>query len=136
MPAACKLLVDLLVARTAISCGHLRADHEAVVLFLFLTLRGLVAIEARDSLGCVPAHLVFVHDRILLPQVTLRAFSGGPYEGGAGLVHFDAGSSMLNQECAKNEREGNHDGHKYGTERHGSSANGEVEATDPLVTKE
>ena len=134
MPAARKLLVDLLVTGAAIPGGHLRGDDEAVVLFLFLSLRGLVAIEARDSLGGVLAHLVFMHDRILLSQVTFGAFSSSADERSVWLVHFHARPGSLDQEGAQNKSEGNHDGHKYGTERHGSSPNGEAEATDRLGT--
>src|SRR5579859_4569874 len=116
MPAVGKLLVDLLVARAAVSSSHLRADDEAVVFFLLLALRGLMAIQARHSLGGVLAHLIFMHDGILLPQMAFGAFPGSANERSAWLVHLAARPCMLDEKGAKNERERNDNGYKNATE--------------------
>lgn len=82
MAAAHKLLINLLVAGPAIPRGHLRSNCEAVVLFLLLGLRRLVAIETGHARGGMLAHFVFVNHGVLLTRVALGALAGGPHEVG------------------------------------------------------
>src|SRR5262249_13271687 len=118
VPAARKLLVDLLVTGTAISCGHVRGDYNTVVFLLFLALLRLVTVEARNALCCVFAHFVFVDNRVLLPRMAFGAFTAGPNERSVWLVKLGSRACTLDHKSAHNQREGNHDSDKDVAKRH------------------
>src|SRR6266480_3845547 len=89
MPAAQKLLVDLLVAAAAIARRQSRiGNQESVMIFPVLPRRRLVALQAVDAFLCVLAHLIFMNHRILQPRVTLRTLSRGPHKGSTRLFGF------------------------------------------------
>src|SRR5215472_1907892 len=73
-----ELLVDGLVTAPAIPRREACHDREAMMVLPLLPSGRLVAVEAGDALPCVPAHLVFVHDRVLLRGVALGALAGRP----------------------------------------------------------
>jgi hypothetical protein len=73
--AAQKFLVDLLVAAPAIPRRHVFCDHEAVMILLFLSRRGLVTIEAIHVIASVHAQLVLVNHRVSLVVVALGALA-------------------------------------------------------------
>jgi len=102
VPASHELLVDLLVANTAIRRGDVCRNLKAVVIdFVFLLpLLRLVAIEAAHSLRRVFAHFEFVHDRILLSRMALRALARRFYEFRVRLIHFRARPRALHQQGA------------------------------------
>jgi hypothetical protein len=62
VPAAQELLVDAFVAASAIAGGQSGCDHEAVVVFLFLSLGRLMAVDAVHPFPRMYAHFVFVDD--------------------------------------------------------------------------
>src|SRR2546423_815863 len=66
----------------------------------------------------VTAHLVLVHDRVLLSAVTLGALARGAHERGARLVGLDARSLTVDEEGPHDQREPDDDGDEHGTERH------------------
>ena len=119
MPAARVLVVDLRVARFAIARRNLRGNHEAVVFFFLLALRGLMAIEAAHAVGRVFAHLIFVNHGVLLVQVAFRAFSGGAHELRVGLLHLNGRPGALNQECSKYQRKRDNERNENITKGHG-----------------
>ena len=68
MTASQKLLVNLLVAASAVARSQpVSADDKTVMLFFLLSGGGLVAFQAVHALLGVLAHLVFVDDRLLGP---------------------------------------------------------------------
>ncbi len=89
MAAVQKLLINLLVTTAAVAGREAyRSDYEAVVIFLVLPGRRLVTIQAIHAFLRVPAHFVFVDDRVLSARMTLGAFSRGPHQFAAGLPTF------------------------------------------------
>ena len=98
MPAMEELLVDPFVTAPAISSGELGGDDESVMIFLFLSGRGLVALKAIDTLFGVRAHLVFVDDRVLRAGVALGALSGGADEIRRGLLGIEFRSGAIDKE--------------------------------------
>src|SRR5579859_1591452 len=118
MAAAEELLVDAFVAAAAISRGELGGDDEAVVVFLVLSGRGLVALKAVDAFAGVRAHLVFVHDGVLGALVALGAFSGGADQSGRGLFGFHLGTGAIEEKRSKDQREGDDEGEEDRTKRH------------------
>src|SRR5690349_8944379 len=80
MTAAQELLVDRLVAASAISRRQLRRDREAVMLPLLLRRGGLVTVETTDPARRMAAHLIFVHHGICDLRVTFGAFARGADE--------------------------------------------------------
>ena len=118
MAAVQKLLIDGLVTASAISGRQLRRDHETVMIFLFLASRGLVTVETVDAFAGVGAHLVFVDDGILRTGVTLGTFPGGTDKVRVGLLGFDLGTCAVQQESSEDQRKGDDDRQKDGTERH------------------
>jgi hypothetical protein len=113
-----ELLVNAFVAGAAISGGELGRDGEAVMVLFFLVGGGLVAVEAVDALGCVPAHFVFVDDGVLRAGVTFGAFAGSTDESGARLLAFDLGPGSLNQKGCDDEGEGNDHCDEHGSKGH------------------
>ena len=118
MAAVQKLLIDGLVAASAISGSQFGGDHEAVMIFLFLSGRRLVAVEAVHAFAGVGAHLVFVDDGILRTGVTLGAFSGGAHKVRVGLLGFDLGPCAIQQESGEDQSKGDDDRQKDGSKRH------------------
>lgn len=106
MAAACKFLVDLFVARPAIARSDQGGNDEALVIFLLLALRGLVAVEAGNAFSGVLAHFKFMNDGILLVRMAFRAFASGLDELCVGLVYLDAWASPLDEEGSQHEAEG------------------------------
>ena len=112
MAAVQELLIDGLVTASAISGRQLGRDHEAVMVFLFLSGRGLVTVEAVHAFAGVRAHLVFVDDGILRPGVTLGTFPGGAHKVRVGLLGFDLGPCAVQQESSEDQGKGNDDRQK------------------------
>ena len=101
MPTARELLVYLLMTAPAIRGGQANTrDHKPVMIFLVLSRRGLVALQAVDAFLCVLAHFVLMHDRILQARVTLRALARRSHEVGSGLLGLDFGPRPVNEETA------------------------------------
>ncbi len=121
MAAVQKFLVDLLVAHAAIACCKVSRNNEAVVLFLLLILSGLVTIEAVHAFLGMLAHFIFVHHRVLLPNVALGTFAGGANELCGRLFSLNLGSSAIDEKCTKNKSKGYYDGDEHRSKGHASS---------------
>lgn len=81
MTAAGELLINLLMAVAAVGGGEVTfGNDEAVMFFLFLRRRSLMAVETTHALLGVRAHFIFVHDRILGAGVTFGALARGADE--------------------------------------------------------
>ncbi len=73
-----KFLIDLFVASAAVAGGDVACgDDEAVVVFGFLSSRGLMAVEAVYAALGVLAHFVFVNDGVLGARMAVGALAGG-----------------------------------------------------------
>src|SRR5262245_52118620 len=68
-----ELLILRLMTTAAVGGRHVLRNHETVMFDVGLILRGLMALQAANALGGVGAHLVFVNDRVMPRDVTLRA---------------------------------------------------------------
>ena len=86
MAAPQVFLVDRLVTAPAIPGCQLRRNDEAVMVFLRLAVRWLMAVQAVDALLRVTAQLVLVDDRVLLLAVALGTLAGRPHECGRRLI--------------------------------------------------
>lgn len=75
VPAAEELLVDLLMAGSAVGRRDRRIDYESIVVLALLALDDLVTFQAVDLPLSVGAHLVLVNNRVLQIPVALRAFA-------------------------------------------------------------
>ena len=74
MAAAQELLIDSLVAASAIARRQLGRKDEAVMFLLLLIFRRLMAIETSDTAACMGAQLKFMHHGILQLRVAFRTF--------------------------------------------------------------
>jgi hypothetical protein len=72
-----------------------------------------MTIEAVDTFLRMHAHLVLMHNRVLLLQVTLGAFARRPNECGRGLPGFLAGPRPVDEEGADDQAERDHNGHEH-----------------------
>jgi hypothetical protein len=118
MAAVEKFLIDRFVTAPAVAGRQLRRDGETVVFHPGLRGGRLVAVETIDTLLRVPAHLVLVDDRILLPRVALRAFAGRAHECRRRLVRFHPRSRPVDQEGADNQAERDDDRDEDRSKRH------------------
>ena len=103
VPAAQVLLVDALMACTAVSGGEMRADDKAVVIGLFLSGGGLMAIEAVDALSGVGGHLVLMDDGVLKPGMALGALAGGADEICCRLLDLYLWTRTVDQKCREDQ---------------------------------
>ena len=106
------------VAAAAITSGEQGRDREPVMVLPLLSFCGLMTVEAIDALLRVSAHLILVHDRVLLLCVAFGALPSRAYELGRGLSRLDSRSRPVDQKGAHNEREGDDDSDEHGSERH------------------
>ena len=114
-----KFLIDLFVASTAIAGRDVaRGDDETIVVFGFLSLGGLVAVEAVDAALGVLAHFVFVNDGVLGARVAVGALASGADELGARLFGFRFGARAINEEGSDNHRESDGDSDEDVTKGH------------------
>ena len=97
VPAAQEFLVDAFVARAAVSCGEMGADHKAVMIHLLLVRGRRVAVQAVHALLCVRGHLVLMHHRKLKTRMALRALTRSANEIGGGLLGFNVGASPVDE---------------------------------------
>jgi hypothetical protein len=112
------LLILAFVTTATIPRRHLRCDRKSVVFLALLIRCGLMAVEARHALFSVAAHFVFMHDRILLAQVTFGAFSSGPYERRVWLISFDCRTPPIDHEGSDNQRKSDYDCDEDRAKRH------------------
>jgi hypothetical protein len=118
MAAAQELLINTFMATPAVARGQLGRDHEAVMVLLLLSGRGLMTLQAVDALASVQAHFIFVDDGILGASVALGAFAGSSNQIGTGLLGFYFRSRTIDQECGQDERESNYDCDEHRAKRH------------------
>jgi len=85
------------------------ADHKAVMIDLLLARSRLMTVEAVHALLCVGGHLVFVHNGILEPRMTLGALSRRPNEVRSGLRRLYARTLSVDKKCGHNQRKRNDD---------------------------
>src|SRR5215469_2515160 len=78
MTAMQKLLVNDLVATAAIARGEFARNDKAVVIFLFLSARGLVAVQAIHAFARMQAHLVFMDYGILCARMAFGTLPSCP----------------------------------------------------------
>src|SRR5215469_12300686 len=90
------------------------------MIFLFLPGCRLMAVQAIYTLAGVHAHLILMHDRILGPQVTFRAFPRSSDQGWGRFLGFDPWSCAIDEQCTQNQSEGNHYRNEDGAKRHAS----------------
>src|SRR5579859_4543434 len=86
VPAAHKLLVNLLMASPAIARRQLGGNHEPVMVLAGLAFRRLMTFQAVDALLGMHAQLVLMHHGILLIRVALGTFARSPDQGRTGLL--------------------------------------------------
>src|ERR1041385_1585824 len=108
MTAAQKLLINVFMTRTAISCGQLFRNDEALMVGLFLSCNRLMAIQTIHPLPRVLAHLVLVNDRVLSSEMAFRTFPACPNQICRRLFGFDFWSRAVNEKCGQHESKGNH----------------------------
>jgi hypothetical protein len=113
--AAKKLLIDALMAGTAIAGGQMSADRESMMIDLLLIRSRLVAVEAIDALPGMSGHLVFVHHRVLKTRMTFSALSRSPDEVGGWLRRLYGRARSIHKKAAHNERKRDHDRQEHGT---------------------
>jgi hypothetical protein len=123
MPAAQELLINVLVATTAVASRQFGGNYESVMVFLLLPSSWLVAVQAIYTVSRVHAHFVLVDYRVLGSEVTLRAFASCPDQGCSRLLGLDLWSCTIEQKRSQNKGEGNHDGDEHGAKRHSDSSN-------------
>jgi len=116
-----ELLVDRFVAAPTIAGCEFGGDHESVMIFLLLTLRGLVTLKAVNALTGMCAHLVLVNDRILCALMTLGTFAGGADEFRTGLCRFDLRAGSVQKEGGNDQRKRDYNGNEDGAEGHTAS---------------
>lgn len=109
MAASEELLINALVTCAAISGSQARYDNKPVVLQALLVLSRPVAIETVDVLLGMLAHLVFMHNGVLLPRMAFGALARSPHTGSIGLIPFGLGPRAAQEECTDNQRKGQHD---------------------------
>jgi hypothetical protein len=80
------------------------------MVFLVLSRRCLVALQAVDALLRVPAHFVFVDDGVLRAFVAFGAFSSGANQFTPGLASLGCRARTVDEECGYDETEGNDNG--------------------------
>jgi hypothetical protein len=80
------------------------------MVFLVLSRRCLVALQAVDALLRVPAHFVFMNDGVLRAFVTLGAFPRGANQFTPGLASLDRRGRAIHEECGYDEAERNDNG--------------------------
>src|SRR5262249_45989713 len=114
MAAAQILLVLVLVAGAAVGSRQRLAGDEARGVVLALFLGRLMALETGDALLGVGAHLVFVHDRVLLLGVTFGTLARRLDETRAGLPRLDGRPPRIDEEAAEHETEADNDGDEDG----------------------
>jgi hypothetical protein len=109
MAAMQKLLINLLMTTAAIASREAdSSDNEAVVLFLFLIRRRLVTLQAVDAFPGVPAHLIFMNDRVLRALMALGTFSRGSNQFAGRLASLAFGAGAVKQKCRDDKAERNH----------------------------
>ena len=118
VPAAQVLLVDALMAGAAVAGGEMRADDEAVVIDLFLSGGGLVAIEAVNALFGVGGHLVLMNNGVLKTGMALGALAGGTNEICCRLLDLYLWPRTVDQKRREDERKGDDDSNKNRSEGH------------------
>src|SRR5215813_7927201 len=102
-----KLLINILVTAPTVACGQTADNGESVVVFAFLSICRLMAIEAIDSFLRVLAHFVFMDDRILRTRVAIGTLSRSTHEFRFWLLSLNAGTCAVDQKCGKHQCEGN-----------------------------
>ena len=103
----------------AVGRGELPGDREAFVVHRLLPLGRLMAIEAIDSDGTVPAHLVLVHDRGRLVAMALGALTRGHHQGRTLAADLDPRPPGLKNEGRHDQGRAQHDGDEDTPKRHG-----------------
>jgi hypothetical protein len=108
-----ELLVDTLVAGTAVPSRQMSTDHESVMIDFLLTGSGLMAVEAIHTLLRMRRHFVLMNHRILEPGMALRALAGGADEVGRRLGRLDTWALPVDQKGGQNQCECDNDSQKY-----------------------
>src|SRR5262249_9160313 len=116
MAAAKKLLIDRLVAASAVSGAQPLRPPPTPGRASLLPVGRLMATQAVDASLRVPVHLELVHDGILLLRVALGAFACRARQRRGRLAALDRGPCAVDEERADDQREGNDDGDENGTE--------------------
>jgi hypothetical protein len=106
------------MAAAAVSCGQLRGDYKAMMVFLVLPRSRVMTVKAADALLGVHAQLIFVHNGVLRALVAFGALAAGSHEVGAGLFGFDFRARPVNQEGCQNQGKSNNYRHKNRSKRH------------------
>src|SRR3954462_9603124 len=104
------------MARAAVPGRYASGDDEAVMVFVRLLVRGLMAFQAVHALLGVAAHFIFVHDRVLLPEVAFGAFAGGPDESLAGLLRLNLRPGAIEEERSDDDAKAQDNGDEHGAE--------------------
>src|SRR3569833_3152438 len=104
MTAAQVLLVDRLMAASAVPCREMLADREHVMIRFFLHRRRLMAVKTVHAFFGVIGHLILAHHRVLEPGMAFRALSGGADEVGCGLIRLNPGACTIDKKCRKDQR--------------------------------
>src|SRR5262249_52614921 len=93
----------------AVRRGQALGNGEAVMLVPFLVAGGLVTLEATDVFLRMHAHLVFVHDAVLEPVMTLGALARRADQRGIRLGGLGARTGAVHQKCADGQGEAQND---------------------------
>src|ERR1041385_2125117 len=108
MTAAQELLINVFMAGTAISCGQLFRNDEALMVRLFLPCNRLMAVETIHALPRVLAHLVLVNNRVLSSEMAFRTFPACTNKVCGRLFGFHFWSRAVDEKCGQHESKGNH----------------------------
>ena len=107
VPAAQKLLIDIFMATSTVASSEAANNGESVVRLTFLSVRGLMAVEAIDPFLCVFTHFIFMNNRILSARMAISALSRSAYEVRFWLFGLNTRTCAVDQKCGQHQREGN-----------------------------
>src|SRR5262245_49223669 len=107
MAAAHELLILLLMAAAAVGSRDMTCDFEVVVCHLLLIGSRPMAFEAIHPLLRMLAHLILMHDRILLLHVAFGTFAARLDQVGRGLPRFRFRTAAVDEHAPEHQAEGN-----------------------------
>ena len=124
MAAPQELLVDFFMATAAIACGQFRRKNKPVMFLGLLICRRPMAIETRKTSAGMGTQFKFVHNGVMQLRMAFRAFTRGAREGSTLPADIRYGPLAVDQECANNQRESDHQRDEHGPEWHDLSSHG------------
>jgi len=117
-----EFLVDSFMATAAIARGQFRRKNKSVMFLSSLICGRPVAIETREAAARMGAQFKLMHDGVLQLSVAFRAFARSTRESITLFAGIRYGPVAVDQECAHDQRESDHQRDEHGPKWHDSSS--------------